>query len=155
MSEQHVSFTLTSEQLWQFCLRYYAVREVKEACLALQNNYSGNVNLLLLLKYLDQQQIMPIESDWQRLLASIEPSETLLIDYRELRKSFKPHLPDTLYREALQFELALEKQQQLDLVDCINQSQFVPASGSSLTERYCQIHHAPHLYNALNHIAPQ
>lgn len=155
MNEEYVSFSLTSEKLWQFCLQCYADKEVKEACLALQNNYAGNVNLLLLLKYLDQQRVRPIESDWQRLLTSIEPSEQQLARYRELRKSFKPHLPDSLYREALQFELELEKQQQDDLVNCINQSSFIAATECSLTKRYCLAHKAAHLSDAINHIAPK
>lgn len=154
MDKSHVSFSLTSEQLWQFSLQHYALKEVKEACLALQNNYGGNVNLLLLLKYLDQQHVIPSEPGWQQLLSCIEPSERLLGSYRELRKSLKSHLPDTLYREALQFELELEKQQQQDLISCINQSLFTLANGESLTERYCREHHATHLYEALKRIAP-
>ena len=37
MSNQHAEYTLTLEHLWQFSLQFYGVREVKEACLSLQN----------------------------------------------------------------------------------------------------------------------
>ena len=57
MSLEHVTISLTLERLWQFSLQYYSVREVKDACLSLQNNFHGNVNLLLLLKWLDEQQV--------------------------------------------------------------------------------------------------
>ncbi|WP_080263733.1 TIGR02444 family protein, partial [Vibrio parahaemolyticus] len=53
MTNKHAEYTLTLEHLWQFSLQFYGVREVKEACLSLQNNYHGNVNLLLLLRWLD------------------------------------------------------------------------------------------------------
>ena len=120
MSSKHVAISLTLERLWQFSLQYYSVREVKEACLHLQNHFKGNVNLLLLLKWLDEQQVCFQEQDWHKVEECLGRSEALLHSYRELRRKLKLHLPDTLYRESLQFELQLEKQQQSDLVDCIN-----------------------------------
>ena len=57
MSPKHVDISLTLERLWQFSLQYYSMRGVKDACLNLQNHFKGNVNLLLLLKWLDEQQV--------------------------------------------------------------------------------------------------
>ncbi|MDW6091697.1 TIGR02444 family protein [Vibrio rhizosphaerae] len=137
--------SLTLERLWQFSLQYYSVREVKEACLSLQNNYHGNVNLLLLLKWLDEQQLSIGQQDWHRVMTCISTTEGLLNSYRELRRKLKVHLPDTLYRESLQFELQLEKQQQSDLVDCINQLQLQPGDSQLMTQRYCHALTADHL----------
>ncbi|WP_172561691.1 TIGR02444 family protein [Vibrio furnissii] len=145
MSHEHVRIPLTLERLWQFSLQYYSVREVKEACLSLQNNFNGNVNLLLLLKYLDEQQVTPIENEWQQVIDCLSRSETLLHSYREMRRKMKTHLPDTLYREALQFELQLEKQQQADLVDCINHLTLENSHGEALALRYCRQLGAEHL----------
>ena len=138
MTQEHVRISLTLERLWQFSLQYYSVREVKEACLHLQNHYNGNVNLLLLLKWLDEQQVAFHEQDWQTVIDCIGRSETLLHSYRELRRKLKATLPDTLYREALQFELQLEKQQQSDLVDCINSLTLMNNKDAPLTQRYCR-----------------
>ncbi len=138
MTQEHVRISLTLERLWQFSLQYYSVREVKEACLSLQNHYNGNVNLLLLLKWLDEQQVAFQENDWQTVIECISRSETLLHSYRELRRKFKLSIPDTLYREALQFELQLEKQQQSDLVDCVNSLNLINNNGTPLTQRYCR-----------------
>jgi uncharacterized protein (TIGR02444 family) len=138
MSPTQIHVSLTLEHLWQFSLRYYSVREVKEACLSLQNNYHGNVNLLLLLKWLDEQQVSIPSDDWQRVMDCLSRSDELLQSYRELRRKFKSHLPDTLYRETLQFELQLEKQQQSDLIDCINTLDLQPASDFKLTQQYCK-----------------
>ncbi|EKO3409041.1 TIGR02444 family protein [Vibrio fluvialis] len=145
MSQEHVRIPLTLERLWQFSLQYYSVREVKEACLSLQNNFNGNVNLLLLLKYLDEQQVTPQEHDWQQVVDCLSRSETLIHSYRDMRRKMKAHLPDTLYREALQFELQLEKQQQSDLVDCINRLTLENSHGEALTLRYCRQLGAEHL----------
>ncbi|WP_367987979.1 TIGR02444 family protein [Vibrio sp. NTOU-M3] len=138
MSQEQVRISLTLERLWQFSLQYYSMREVKEACLSLQNNYGGNVNLLLLLKWLDEQAVSFNEQDWHLIEACLGRSETLLHSYRELRRKLKLQLPDTLYREALQFELQLEKQQQADLVDCVNHLALKNNQGDALTLKYCR-----------------
>lgn len=138
MSSKHVTISLTLERLWQFSLQYYSVREVKEACLHLQNHFKGNVNLLLLLKWLDEQQVSFQEQDWHKVEECLGRSEALLHSYRELRRKLKSHLPDTLYRESLQFELQLEKQQQSDLVDCINSIELEVNHAEPLTLRYCR-----------------
>ncbi len=141
-----VSFSLTLERLWQFSLQYYSVRGVKEACLTLQNRHEGNVNLLLLLKWLDDNQLTFEKQDWKKVRHCILRSEDLLQQYRELRKKFKTALPSTLYRESLQFELLLEKQQQSDLVDCINGLTITTNTNEPLTLGYCRSLGAEHLY---------
>ncbi|NOI82251.1 TIGR02444 family protein [Vibrio tubiashii] len=148
MSSKHVAISLTLERLWQFSLQYYSVREVKEACLHLQNHFKGNVNLLLLLKWLDEQQVCFQEQDWHKVEECLGRSEALLHSYRELRRKLKLHLPDTLYRESLQFELQLEKQQQSDLVDCINSIELTVNHAEPLTLRYCRQLGGEQLYEA-------
>jgi uncharacterized protein (TIGR02444 family) len=150
MSQEHVVVSLTLERLWQFSLRYYSVREVKDACLTLQNSYHGNVNLLLLLKWLDEQQISIHENDWDNVVNSTIRSNVLINSYREYRRKLKFHLPDTLYREALQFELLLEKQQQSDIVECINSINLLNQQTMPLTFKYCKQLGAEHLYCAFS-----
>lgn len=145
MTQKHTPISLTIERLWQFSLQYYSVKEVKEACLSLQNNYHGNVNLLLILKWLDEQKISIQDTDWNTLLACIHRTDMLIHTYRDMRRKYKQHLPDTLYREALEFELQLEKQQQADLVDCVNNLILGPPSTPPLTTKYCQQLTADHL----------
>ncbi len=154
MTTEHAQISLTLERLWQFSLQYYSVSEVKEACLLIQNQHKGNVNLLLLLIWLDEQQVRFSENDWPILDSCLHRAESLLHDYRELRKQFKKHLPDSLYRKSLQFELQLEKQQQSDLVECINQLKLRQNHGEPLTLEYCRLHGAEHLYSGLTHSHP-
>lgn len=151
MSIEHVRISLTLERLWQFSLQYYSAREVKQACLNLQNQFKGNVNLLLLLKWLDEQQVTIAESDWHKVEECLGRSEALLTSFRELRRKLKQPLADTLYREALQFELQLEKQQQADLVDCVNQLTLLNANDQPLALRYCRQLGGEHLYSTFAH----
>ncbi|MCS0322006.1 TIGR02444 family protein [Vibrio diabolicus] len=148
MSNQHAEYTLTLEHLWQFSLQFYGVREVKEACLSLQNNYHGNVNLLLLLRWLDEQRLIFQEKDWPLVQSCLGRSETLLHSFRDLRRHLKSQVNDALYRETLQFELQLEKQQQADLVNCINSLTLVKNDGAPLTLRYCRQLGGEHLQQA-------
>ncbi len=148
MTDKHAEYSLTLEHLWQFSLQFYGVREVKEACLALQNNYHGNVNLLLLLRWLDEQQLIFQEKDWHLVQSCLGRSEALLHSFRQLRRQLKSQLNDALYREALQFELQLEKQQQSDLVDCINSLTLINNDGDPLTLRYCRQLGGEHLQHA-------
>jgi uncharacterized protein (TIGR02444 family) len=151
MSSKHVSVSLTLERLWQFSLQYYSVKDVKDACLNLQNQFRGNVNLLLLLKWLDEQQAAFLDEDWHKVEECLGRSETLLHSYRDLRRKLKSHVPDTLYRESLQFELQLEKQQQSDLVDCINSIELQTNQAEPLTLRYCRQLGGEHLHDVFAH----
>ncbi|CAE6882144.1 hypothetical protein ACOMICROBIO_NCLOACGD_00348 [Vibrio sp. B1ASS3] len=84
MTNEHAEYTLTLEHLWQFSLQFYGVREVKEACLSLQNNYHGNVNLLLLLRWLDEQQVISKSKTgtWcKAVLVEAKPSSTLTANF--------------------------------------------------------------------------
>ncbi len=148
MTNKHAEYPLTLEHLWQFSLQFYGVREVKEACLSLQNNYHGNVNLLLLLRWLDEQQLIFQEKDWHLVQSCLGRSETLLHSFRDLRRHLKSQVNDALYRETLQFELQLEKQQQSDLVDCINSLSLIKNDGDPLTLRYCRQLGDEHLQQA-------
>ncbi len=148
MTSKSAEHTLTLERLWQFSLQFYGVREVKEACLALQNNYHGNVNLLMLFRWLDEQRLIFQEKDWHLVQSCLGRSEALLHSFRELRRQLKSQVNDALYRQALQFELQLEKQQQSDLVDCINSLTLIENDGAPLTLRYTRQLGGEHLQHA-------
>lgn len=141
---------LTLERLWQFSLQHYSAKDIKEACLHLQNQHQGNVNLILVLKWLDEHQLAFAADQWGHFETAIQRTEDLLKHFRHYRRKAKPHLPDTLYRETLQFELQLERQQQSDLVACINQLKLIPVESDQkhytpMTHQYCLKQDAEHL----------
>ncbi|WP_413112802.1 TIGR02444 family protein [Thaumasiovibrio sp. DFM-14] len=107
---------ITADQFWQFGIAHYQRNGVKHACLCLQNHYQGNINLALLLIYLDQQKVFLNEEQIQTLIIALESSQTLILPYREMRKQLKSQLKSTGYQQLLNFELKLEQQQQEDLL---------------------------------------
>ena len=138
MTQEHDYPFVTVEKLWQFSLSYYGVQGVKEACLGLQNQFGGNVNTLLLLKYLDLKQLHIRSEELDQLINATNKTDTLLTHYRGLRKSLKAHLTDALFRDTLKFELLLEQQQQADLLDTLAKLQPTKASQQRLVSIYCQ-----------------
>ena len=114
---------VSAEQLWQFSLQLYP--QVKPLCLQWQDELGANVNLLLLLCYLEQQQLSLTTAELQQLAAKLENlSAQFTRPLRTLRQNSAaaPLLPaqqQTLKQALLQAELELEKlEQQLLLQHC-------------------------------------
>ncbi|MDP2716779.1 TIGR02444 family protein [Rheinheimera sp.] len=114
---------ISAEALWQFSLQLYP--QVKNLCLQWQNEPGVNVNLLLLLCYLEQQQLSLSASELQQLAAKLDNfSAQFTRPLRTLRQNSAaaPLLPaqqQTLKQALLQAELELEKlEQQLLLQHC-------------------------------------
>ncbi|WP_081796397.1 TIGR02444 family protein [Enterovibrio calviensis] len=126
----------TADGLWQFCLHHYSQQEVKHACLKLQDHYKGNVNLALLLAWLEDAGFSLTGTSLTALRQSLIPSETLLNRYRVMRRDLKPQLSRGAYQKMLNYELTLEKFQQQALLACINQQPWRD-SGPSALQLYC------------------
>lgn len=113
----------TAEQLWQFSLAFYP--KVKPICLHWQDSLGANVNLLLLLCFLEQQQLCLSPQQIQQLSAVLENfSAQFTRPLRQLRRSASqsPLLPtqqQQLKQSLLTAELELERlEQQLLLAQC-------------------------------------
>ncbi|MCG7496945.1 TIGR02444 family protein [Vibrio sp. Of7-15] len=147
---QHAShMPFSHDDFWQFSLNHYRKKGVQEACLTLQDTYQGNVNLALLLIWLDEHTISITASNISTLIDALAPSQTLIQPYRALRKQAKTYLPTELYQQHLQFELTLERQQQQDLINRLNQLPRSGANNSALLSHYCQHLGAQSLLSAL------
>ncbi|CZF84602.1 hypothetical protein GCE9029_04507 [Grimontia celer] len=150
----------TADGLWQFCLHHYGQQEVKHACLKLQDQFKGNVNLALLLAWLEDTGFSLSASSLAQLRQSLVQSETLLTRYRLMRRDLKPQLSRGAYQKMLNYELTLEKFQQQELLTCVNQQTWQENASSSL-EMYCSqldadAHYLyPALMRGLNVINPR
>lgn len=127
----------TADGLWQFCLHHYGNQEVKHACLKLQDQFKGNVNLALLLAWVEDAGFTLSPASLATLRQSLIQSETLISRYRLMRRELKPQLSRGAYQKMLNYELTLEKFQQQELLTCINQLPWEP-QGPSALERYCE-----------------
>ncbi|MCG7585946.1 TIGR02444 family protein [Photobacterium sp. OFAV2-7] len=112
----------SAEDFWQFSLSHYARAGVEQACLTLQNTYQGNVNLALLLHWLDTLHIELADQQIHALTASLVASDKQLHQYRTMRQQLKPQLDQAGYQQLLTFELELEKSQQHALIEQLNRS---------------------------------
>ncbi|PSW04841.1 TIGR02444 family protein [Photobacterium lipolyticum] len=129
------------QDFWQFSLSHYAQAGVQSACLCLQNSYQGNVNLALLLHWLDCQHQSLTDSSQHQLITCLGASDNLLQQYRTMRDQLKPLLDEAGYKQLLAFELKLEKGQQQALIAQLNLCllQQTPHHGSTDNlKRYCE-----------------
>ena len=112
--------TVSAAQLWQFSLALYP--KVKSLCLQWQDELGANVNLLLLLCYLEQQQLSLTSTELQQLAAALNDFNTQFTQpLRALRQNsataqLSAAQQQTLKQSLLHAELELEKLEQQLLV---------------------------------------
>lgn len=142
---------LTPKLFWAFSLDYYERQGVKDACLMLQNKYNGNVNLLLLMCWLDSHQWSLESRDFTHLNDTMLKHQSQLVEFRQIRKQAKRHIPVSLYQDMLQYELGLEKQQQHELVALIKDIPLAYQQTESMIEHYCRHLNAESLLKTFHH----
>ncbi|MDX5408275.1 MAG: TIGR02444 family protein [Chromatiaceae bacterium] len=127
----------SAEQFWQFSLKLYPA--IKPLCLDWQDRLGANVNLLLLLCYLEQQQLGFSANALMQLSAELENfSRQFTRPLRQLRRSasqstLNPAQQQQLKQHLLNAELELERlEQQLLLAHC----PLLTASPTRLVEHY-------------------
>lgn len=104
---------LTPELFWQHSLQHYAQPGVADACLALQDNYQVNVNLLLFYHWCCtvNQPIPPVLR--KALNEAVATTDPAIQSHRIKRRSAKG---SSDYEALKQRELELEAAQQAELV---------------------------------------
>ena len=118
---------LNSDHFWQFACTLYAKPEQQKTLLALQNQQGKNVNLCLLLLYLDSLKLSINAEQLSALIASINEFDTQALKplraARHYLKANQESISDyaKIRQELLNAELKLEKQQQQILIDTANQ----------------------------------
>lgn len=109
---------LDSKALWQYSLGTYD--QIKDLALKLQDDYGLNVNLLLLSGYAQTLGCAIDEFDMQNLVAQTQQWQTTVTQpYRELRRELKSTITSQQYQAMLTVELALEREEQWRLTQCL------------------------------------
>lgn len=119
---------MQADVFWQFSLSRYGEPGVKEACLRLQDQYGLNVNMLLLCDFLYARQLSVSSEEMSELVRASVPTDETLAALRRHRKTLKLTDPEK-YKLALEDELQVEKQQQTDLINALDNC--VPHSSDS------------------------
>ncbi|MEO2269092.1 TIGR02444 family protein [Pseudoalteromonas pernae] len=113
---------ISAEQFWQFSLSIYADEQVQKSLLHWQNEHGLNINLCLLLAYLDCHQLAISAAALTELEACILDFDSqALKPLRGIRGYLKKHQTEItqypqLRKQMLELELAFEKQQQQQLI---------------------------------------
>lgn len=152
---------LEADQFWRFSCELYADAEIAKTCLALQDEYALNVNLLLLAVWLGRQQIGLSMDDFGRLTAAIAAwQHKHLQPIRELRRQIGTerlrtpadlkHAVEQLYGQLKQVELTAEKIQQQQLITALMERPLPDAASDPTSNLYAyidsrQLAHAPEL----------
>jgi len=118
--------TLNSEEFWQFACQLYSKDGMQTKLLDYQNQQGKNVNLCLLLYYLDSLELAVTPPQLSELESCIaEFDQHALQPLRATRaylKTIQNEVSDypTIRKELLSAELKLEKQQQQLLINTLN-----------------------------------
>ena len=119
---------LSAAHFWLFSCEVYAMKDMQPQLLSLQDKHNKNVNLCLLLLYLDTLQIQLSAAQYHALESICGDIDAqFLMQHRLLRRTLKstyqqhPHYHD-VRAQLLNSELALEKFQQSLLVDALNKT---------------------------------
>ena len=133
---------LNSDHFWQFACTLYAKPEQQTTLLALQNQQGKNLNLCLLLLYLDSLNLSINTQQLNELTQVVSEFDThVLQPLRAARSYLKTNqntISDyaTIRAELLSTELKLEKQQQHMLIETVNEFELVKFSEPNNIELY-------------------
>lgn len=135
-----------ANQFWQFSLDYYT--KVKPVCLAWQDRFNANINLLLLLCYLEQQQWnIKAQTVHKLSLAVTAYNNHITQRVRHLRRrvsvltSLTASQQQQFKQALLAIELIAEQHEQQLLVQSLNTTanqDIIPNRCSHLLELYLQ-----------------
>ena len=133
---------LNSDHFWQFACQLYSEDGMQARLLDYQNQQGKNVNLCLLLYYLDSLNLVISQAQLNKLEQSIsEFDQQLLKPLRATRGYLKTNQTEiadyaAIRKELLSAELKLEKQQQQMLITTINSFALTPCSTPNNTSLY-------------------
>ena len=133
---------LNSNDFWQFACQLYSEDGMQARLLDYQNLQGKNVNLCLLLYYLDSLNLAINQTQLNKLEQSIsEFEQQVLTPLRATRAYLKANQTEiadyaAIREELLSAELKLEKQQQQMLITTINSFALTPCSTPNNTSLY-------------------
>ncbi|WP_409424163.1 MULTISPECIES: TIGR02444 family protein [unclassified Pseudoalteromonas] len=133
---------LNSDNFWQFACQLYSEDGMQARLLNNQNQLGKNVNLCLLLYYLDSLNLTISQTQLNKLEQSIsELDKRALKPLRATRAYLKANQTEitdyaVIRKALLGAELKLEKQQQIILIDVVNSMSLTPCATPNNSDKY-------------------
>ncbi|TMN88328.1 TIGR02444 family protein [Pseudoalteromonas phenolica] len=130
---------LTADTFWQFACDIYSKNGVQPLLLELQDEQQKNVNVCLLLLFLDSLKLQLTPTQFSALNNAAALSDAQLLNpHRLIRQNLKTHHAHctdyaVIRKQLLENELALEKLQQSLLLDALPSSISVNSGADNLT----------------------
>jgi len=147
-----------NSELWNYSTQIWTLPEVKVICLALQNNYDANVNILLYCCWVGDKNLSLNDDDIQSLLDSIQPWQTIIKPLRDSRKMMQQHLiampanmVDQTVANMSEMELNAEHMSQLAIEKTLKPEMISHCSDQSNIE--CSLSNIKTYLNSLDGIA--
>ncbi|GEK10590.1 TIGR02444 family protein [Pseudoalteromonas peptidolytica] len=133
---------LSRQDFWLFSCKFYSRPEMQARLLALQDNGSKNINLCLLLCYLDKLALTVEPEAVSTLIETCKHFDEIILQpqrrIRSLLKAQHHHYEDyqQLRAAMLTAELELEKRQQALLLEVLQHSHLYPLQQGSNLRHY-------------------
>lgn len=109
---------LKATDFWAFSMKIYNNEAIKQTCLAAQETYNADINLILLCVWLDMQSLKLPKALFQELIDISHHWQTHIVGpHRELRRAATKGTSE--YRHLLQEELDHERSEQKTFIDTI------------------------------------
>ncbi|MCF6437549.1 TIGR02444 family protein [Pseudoalteromonas sp. MMG022] len=146
---------LSEQAFWEFSCQLYQQGNTQNTLLMLQNERQKNINLCLLLLYLEKLQLQISEPDIAHLTVLCQQLDTLLLaPHRAIRANLKQSYSQhahyqTLRKQLLQSELQLERLQQAELLRLTQQLSLQPLTLSQNLSLYLNKYDATLLLQSL------
>jgi len=121
---------------WQYSVSRYGLGDTAPIALVLQDNHGVNVNVLMLMCWCLDNNVVINLTQLNKVIDAANIKDASLIAHREKRKAAHPDKGGdvALYETLKQEELALEKQQQADIIDAFTSLDVATLpSGASLS----------------------
>ncbi|NOU52912.1 TIGR02444 family protein [Pseudoalteromonas sp. JBTF-M23] len=129
--------TLDEHAFWQFACTVYQQGSAQHTLLSLQDKHQKNINLCLLLLYLETLNLQLTEQLVTQLESICKNLDTQLLGpHRTIRQTLKQQFIDhqsysKIRQQLLNSELQLERLQQSALISSLNQSHLTSATPSN------------------------
>ena len=133
---------LKSNDFWQFACNLYSKGDMQTRLLDYQNQLGKNVNLCLLLYYLDSLNLTISQTQLNKLEQSISEFDKLALKplraTRAYLKANQTEIADyaVIRKELLSAELKLEKQQQQMLINAVNRLELLACTAPDNSALY-------------------
>ena len=133
---------LNSDNFWQFACQLYSEDGMQARLLNYQTQQGKNVNLCLLLYYLDSLNLTISQTQLNKLEQSISEFDKLALKpLRATRAYLKANQTDiadyaVIRKELLSAELKLEKQQQQMLINAVNRLELLACTAPDNSALY-------------------